>query len=110
MEQYARAKEIQAEGFAEELMDIADDGTNDWMEKLDKDGKPIGWMLNGEHVQRSKLRVDTRKWVASKLLAKKYGDKIQNEVSGEIGIKSILIPERIATERSASDIKPDFGE
>ncbi len=58
--QYVRAKEEGAEAIAEELFDIADDGTNDWMEKLDKDGEAIGYQLNGEHVQRSKLRIDTR--------------------------------------------------
>ncbi|HAD8110446.1 TPA_asm: DNA packaging protein [Salmonella enterica] len=73
--QYVRAKE---EG-AEELFDIADDGTNDWMEKLDKDGEAIGYQLNGEHVQRSKLRIDTRKWYLSKIMPKKYGDRIQHE-------------------------------
>lgn len=85
-EQYARAKEMQAEAFAEELMDIADDGSNDWMEiHHGDDSEDVGWKVNGENIQRSRLRVDTRKWVASKLLAKKYGDKIQNEVSGPDG-------------------------
>ncbi|ATI84294.1 DNA packaging protein [Salmonella enterica subsp. enterica] len=77
--QYVRAKEEGAEAIAEELFDIADDGTNDWMEKLDKDGEAIGYQLNGEHVQRSKLRIDTRKWYLSKIMPKKYGDHIQHE-------------------------------
>ena len=47
--------------------------------KLDKAGKESGYQLNGEHVQRSKLRVDTRKWYLSKILPKKYGDKINVE-------------------------------
>lgn len=77
--QYVRAKVEGAEAIAEELFDIADDGTNDWMEKLDKDGEVIGYQLNGEHVQRSKLRIDTRKWYLSKIMPKKYGDRIQHE-------------------------------
>ncbi|ECX2215582.1 DNA packaging protein [Salmonella enterica] len=77
--QYVRAKEEGAEAIAEELFDIADDGTNDWMDKLDKDGEAIGYQLNGEHVQRSKLRIDTRKWYLSKIMPKKYGDRIQYE-------------------------------
>ncbi|WP_439461782.1 DNA packaging protein [Serratia quinivorans] len=77
--QYVRAKEEGAEAIAEELFDIADDGTNDWMEKLDKEGEVIGYQLNGEHVQRSKLRIDTRKWYLSKIMPKKYGDRIQHE-------------------------------
>lgn len=80
-QQYAKAKEESADALVEDMLDIADDGTNDWMEKHDKDGENIGWQLNGEHIQRSKLRVDVRKWAASKLKAKKYGDKI--ELSGD---------------------------
>jgi len=85
LEQYEKAKEAQADTLAEELLDIADDGTNDWMEKTNKDGENIGWQLNGEHVQRSRLRVDTRKWVASKLKPKKYGDKLAHQVTGANG-------------------------
>lgn len=77
--QYVRAKEEGAEAIAEELFDIADDGSNDWMEKLDKDGEAIGYQLNGEHVQRSKLRIDTRKWYLSKIMPKKYGERIQHD-------------------------------
>lgn len=77
--QYVRAKEEGAEAIAEEMFDIADDGTNDWMEKLDKDGEAVGYQLNGEHVQRSKLRIDTRKWYLSKIMPKKYGDRIQHD-------------------------------
>lgn len=77
LEQYARAKQESADAFIEEMQDIADDGTNDWMERHNADGKSVGWQLNGEHVQRSRLRIDTRKWIASKLKPKKYGDKIE---------------------------------
>jgi len=85
-DQYARAKEESAEAHADDMLDIADDATNDWMERLDKDGQGIGWQLNGEHVQRSKLRIDTRKWLASKLKAKKYGDKADVNVSGGLSL------------------------
>lgn len=95
LEQYEKAKEAQADTLAEDILDIADDGSNDWMEKTDKDGQNIGWQLNGEHVQRSRLRVDSRKWIASKLKAKKYGDKVSNEISGPDGgpIQTELKPE-----------------
>jgi len=82
---YARAKAAQMEVIEEDILDIADDGQNDWMERLGEDGKPIGWMLNGEHVQRSRLRVETRKWTMAKLAPKKYGDKITNELVGPDG-------------------------
>lgn len=82
-EQYVRAREMQAEVFADELTEISDDGSNDWMERNDKDNP--GWVANGEHIQRSKLRVDTRKWIASRILFKKYGDKIETQHTGKDG-------------------------
>ena len=54
-----------------EIFDISDDGTN---ERNGKDSE--GFQLNGEAIQRSKLRVDTRKWALSKLVPKKYGDRL----------------------------------
>lgn len=51
---YVRAREVQAELFADDLTEIADDEASD--------------------VNRAKLRVDTRKWVVSKML-RRYGDR-----------------------------------
>lgn len=74
-QQYAQAKREQAELLAQEIIDIADDKTHDVL--IDEDGNE---RLNTEFVARSRLRVDARKWVASKLLPKVYGDK-QDDVS-----------------------------
>jgi hypothetical protein len=74
-EQYARAKQESVEAMAEEIMDIADDGTNDYM-TITK-GKSSYEVVNGEAIQRSKLRVDTRKWLMSKIKPKKYGDRLE---------------------------------
>lgn len=82
---YAHARERGYLSMAEELLEIADDASNDWMERHDKDGNSIGWVINGDHVQRSRLRVDTRKWVLSKMLPKIYGDKIVQELTGKDG-------------------------
>lgn len=73
-DQYARAREMQAEAIADEILEIADDGRNDWMEIVGKEGDTVGWRVNGEAVQRSRLRVDSRKWLLSKMLPKKYGE------------------------------------
>ena len=54
-DQYARAKEESADALSEDILDIADDATED--------------------VQRSRLRVDARKWLAAKMKPKKYGDR-----------------------------------
>lgn len=88
--QYARAKEDQADALAEDILDIADDGTNDWMEARDSDGNIIGWKENGEALQRSRLRVDARKWLAAKFKAKKYGDSTQLRHADADGNKIII--------------------
>ncbi len=77
---YAKAKLAQADLLAEELLDISDNCKYDTI--TDKDGKE---MFNGEYVARSRLRVDTRKWLASKLVPRTYGDtvKIENSISTE---------------------------
>lgn len=90
-EQYAKAKEESADALVEDILDIADDGTNDWMEQRAKEGEEVrGWKENGEAIQRSRLRVDTRKWIASKLKAKKYGDKLDVEHSGKLSIEQLV--------------------
>lgn len=84
-DQYAKAREMQAEYMFDEILDIADDGSNDWMEIETKSGRKIE-VVNQEVLNRSRLRVDTRKWYLSKVLPKKYGDKTQVEHSGEINL------------------------
>lgn len=84
LEQYARSRAIQADMLVEETIEISDDGTNDWMERKGPEGQSLGWTLNGEHVQRSRLRVDTRKWFAGKVAPKKYGDKLDLNETKEV--------------------------
>ena len=79
---YTRAREVQADLLAEETIDISDNGTNDWMESNDPKNK--GYEVNGEHIQRSRLRVDARKWFASKVAPKKYGERTAVEHSGNV--------------------------
>lgn len=70
-DKYARAREVQADVYAEEILKIAD--TVDSDDACDEYGniKP-----NHEWIARSKLRVDARKWYVSKVAPKKYGDKM----------------------------------
>lgn len=91
LNQYTRAKEESADALTDEMLDIADDAHNDWMERFgdDEDEKAIGWQLNSEHIQRSKLRIETRKWLASKLKPKKYGLKVDNDHTGEIKVRVV---------------------
>lgn len=87
-DQYARARELGFMAMAEEVLEISDDGSNDWMERENKDGSSMT-VLNGEHVQRSRLRVETRKWLLSKALPKVYGDRLNLSGDGENGAITI---------------------
>ena len=90
--QYARATEERSECMFEDILDIADNGTNDWMEKKNKEGEILGYVLNGEAIQRSKLRYDARIWHLSKVKPKKYGNAPEikdDELDNEITIKVI---------------------
>lgn len=80
--QYARAREDQADAFADEILDISDDGRRDYVP--DEDGHEV---VDHDHIQRSKLRVETRKWLMGKMAPKKYGDRLQlaNDPDDPIG-------------------------
>ena len=69
MNHYARAMNIRADYLFEEIIEISDDSSNDTIET---DNGPV---MNSEFVQRSRLKVDARKWVVSKMNPKKYGEK-----------------------------------
>lgn len=72
--QYARARDIGYMRMADEILEISDSGENDWMAVNDPENP--GYRANGEHINRSRLRVDTRKWLLSKALPKIYGDRV----------------------------------
>jgi hypothetical protein len=82
-DQYDIAKEESAESLADEMVDIADYEAG---QPLMQDGSPvmvdgkIVMVIDAPGVSHAKLRIDTRKWAASKLKPKKYGEKIQNEI------------------------------
>ena len=66
-EHYARAREIGYHALADDLLDEADNDANDY----DAHGNP-----NHAAIQRSRLKVDARKWLLSKALPRLYGDRI----------------------------------
>lgn len=84
-EMYTEAKRLQAEKLADEIMDIADNSTNDWVETQGDDRAKDMYRVNGEAINRSRLRVDARKWVAARLLPAKYGDRVENVISNKEG-------------------------
>lgn len=82
-DQYTHSRAMQADAMAEDILDIADDGTNDYITKSNADGSTYE-AVNSEHIQRSRLRVDARKWLMSKMAPKKYGEKLDLNVEGTL--------------------------
>lgn len=81
--QYARAMEQRQEVIFEEILSISDDQEGDVIEN--EEGIEV---VNHNVIQRARLRVDSRKWMLGKMNPKKYGDKVQTELSG--GVQNII--------------------
>lgn len=84
-QQYARAREGLYQHWAEELLEIADDGTTDYITKIGRNGHEYE-AIDQEHIQRSRLRVDARKWLLSKLVPGTYGDRVEHDHGGHVDV------------------------
>lgn len=71
-EQYTRAREIGYKLLADELLEISDEKEV----QARHDGEDVRLDLSPTAIARNRLRVDTRKWMLSKMLPKIYGDKV----------------------------------
>ena len=110
---YDKAREDQADYMVEEILDIAD---NDVETPVIVDGVPI--MVDGKvvmtkdavGVSHAKLRVDTRKWAASKFKPNRYADKVQQEISGANG-GPVVIEEirRVLSKKKPKKLSDFFG-
>lgn len=96
-QQYARAREDQADKYAEEIVEIADEectmvrSAKHPGAKADENDE-IEVVFDSTAVARNRLRVDARKWVASKLKPKKYGERVEvdNKHSGSVGFSLVI--------------------
>jgi len=86
--QYARAIELRSESMANDIMNISDATKNDVIK--DENGNKI---VNHNVIQRDRLRVDSRKWLMSKMYPKKYGDYIRqdNNVTSDMNLSELKI-------------------
>jgi hypothetical protein len=94
-DQYARARESQADHYAEEILEIADEASRDTVTDEDGNVRQIAEVVN-----RSRLRVDTRKWLMARLAPKKYGDKITQDIKAEHSGAHEIIIRDIAAEKA----------
>lgn len=81
-DQYARAREVQADFWAEQIIEISDtplEGTRT------EDGKDGIKTVREDMLGHRRLQVDTRKWLMARMAPKKYGDRLTQEVSGPAG-------------------------
>ncbi len=85
-DQYRAAREDLLEYWASDIIEIADDGTNDMIPGLNKHGDEV-MLPNHANVQRDRLRIHARQWTLSKLAPKVYGDRLEVEHGGEVGLK-----------------------
>lgn len=92
---YERSINVRAENMFDELTDIADDGSNDYMLKKNEDGS-LGEVVKTEHIQRSRLRTDVRKWYLSKIMPKKFGDKLDMTSGGEAIKSNVIVVQRFS--------------
>ena len=92
---YRRARLIQTEIFEDQILAVAHDGSNDWYDVESESGVAIA-KPDRENVNRSKLRVDTMKWVMSKRDPKQYGDRQALELHGEGGGALRIVIEDVA--------------
>lgn len=85
---YARAREMQALIAEDEIIEIADDSSHDYIDRTVNGQKQA--TFNRQNVERAKLRVEARKWLMSKRMPKRYGDKIDLNHSGAINMADAL--------------------
>ena len=110
-ERYARAMEHRWDRMSEEILEISDDGSNDWIERQVGEDQTVT-VADHEHIQRSKLRVDSRKWLLSKMMPKKYGDRLTmaGDVDNPIAVEDVTA-ERAAKRAAAKALLDEaFGE
>lgn len=88
------ARMLGADELIDETIEIADDGSNDWMDKELRNGEIIR-VVDHEHITRSRTRIAARQWLASKIAPKLYGDRLQTDHTSSDGSLKSLTPQEI---------------
>jgi hypothetical protein len=98
----ARARALGFDALVDEMLEIADDGRNDWMERKDAklDAPP---MRNPESVARSRLRIETRMRILSYWYPRRFGG-MMGRMGGVAGIAGLIAAQSAGAEREAGAI------
>ncbi|MDR6393045.1 terminase small subunit-like protein [Paraburkholderia phenoliruptrix] len=81
-DQYARAREAQADTMADEILHIADTPVMGQKTVSKATGIEI---TEGDMIEHRRLQVDARKWLAAKMAPKKYSERLMSELTGANG-------------------------
>lgn len=100
VKRYVRACEIRADIIFDEMIEIADDQEDDII--IGEGGKEY---VNHNVINRARLRVDTRKWILSKMNPKKYADKIDittdnQKLTGATGLEGLTFEQLLELENA----------
>lgn len=99
------AREFHSRALADDLLDIADDGHNDWMEREVANGR-LERVRDPEAVPRSRLRIQTRQWLLAKHMPEVYGDHVDVQHGGTVNINIGLGPPA-EPEQEMIDVTPE---
>jgi len=102
---YRIAREQGCEHFADEIITIADDGSNDYVARLSAKGKRTV-VFDRDHYERSRLRVDARKWTVSKILRHVYGDKAEVDLRTPDGLNVTDVARNTLIEQIVKLVQP----
>ncbi len=103
---YARACELRADAIFEDILAISDDNSKDII-TYDLDGIEVE-KVDHEHIQRSRLRVDSRKWMAGKLNPKKYSDRMLHGNDPDNPLPPTSIPLVLTNGKTYEDLKNEL--
>lgn len=105
-QKYTTAREAQADFYAEQIIEIADNSTDD-IEMIETEH---GLRADIKHsaINRARLQIDTRKWLAGKLRPKKYGDKLNVDADVKHQFEPLVIKPLVmdANKQIARDVTP----
>ena len=101
---YDEARQLQAEAWADHMIDISDDALGDVYITQDRAGNDIA-KIDGESVRRSALKIATRQWLMARLHHERFGDRIQQNVTGDLNVNHTDILEQARKRKEIADVK-----